>query len=151
MAANIFDQADYQNIISRIEALEEIHAKNWGKMNIVQMLQHCAIQLKLGLGIIPHAGPEGSAIMRTGLGRWLTLYAIPWPKGLPTPSKMNMVDNEYSVHDFETEKKSLLVLLEEVQRNPNLHPHPFFGAMNATDWGRLIWKHLAHYLRQFGG
>jgi hypothetical protein len=28
--------------------------------------------------------------------------------------------------------------------------HPMFGKMTADQWGRSMWKHLDHHLRQFG-
>ncbi len=151
MAANIFNQRDYQGILKRIKALTKAHPRKWGTMDINQMLEHCGIQLKLGLGIMQSPGYEGSAIMRTWLGRKSFFYVMPWPKGLPTPSKMDMIQNEIPSTDFETEKSQLLSLLEQVQGNPGLGPHPFFGPMNEKEWGRLIWKHLDHHLQQFGG
>jgi Protein of unknown function (DUF1569) len=31
------------------------------------------------------------------------------------------------------------------------HPHAFFGQMKPVEWARLMYKHLDHHLRQFGG
>ncbi len=151
MASNIFKQQDYQGIVKRIETLESTNEKEWGKMSIVQMLEHCSLQLKLGLGHIELSGYEGPGIQRTWFGRKSFLYAMPWTKGLPTPSQMNMIKNSLLFKEFDFEKDQLIKLLEEVQKNPNLKPHAFFGAMNQKDWGRLIWKHLDYHLKQFGG
>ena len=151
MASNIFKQQDYQGIVKRIEALESTNEKKWGKMNLEQMLEHCSLQLKLGLGHVELSGYEGPGIQRTWFGRKSFLYAMPWPKGLPTPSQMNMMKNDVSPDDFSKEKNQLINLLEEVQKKPSLKPHAFFGAMNQKDWGRLIWKHLDYHLKQFGG
>ena len=150
MASNIFNSSDYTAIVKRIGNLNSNSPRKWGTININQMLEHCSIQLKLGLGRIDQSTFEGSPIMRTGLGRWLFLYVMPWSKGLPTPSKMNMMENGVSTVDFESEQKKLIDLLEQVQKNPDLRPHPFFGAMTQKDWGRLIFKHLDHHLKQFG-
>jgi len=150
MSSNIFNQSDYQAIIQRLYALEKENKGKWGKMNINQMLEHCSIQLELGLGKIEQDDYEGPSIQRTWFGRWSFLYILPWPKGLPTPSKMNVLKNQISSIEFDERKKQLLNLLEEVQLNPNLKPHPFFGPLSKTDWGRLIWKHLDHHLKQFG-
>ena len=120
-------------------------------MNIGQMLAHCSAQLKLGLGVITQDSFEGPSIQRTRLGRWLILFVVPWTRGLPTPSRMNMVKNQLPAASFVEEKAQLVALLAEVQKHPDLHPHPFFGALDRRNWGRLIWKHLDHHLRQFGG
>ena len=151
MAATIFNSQDYEDILKRIDALTEEHPRRWGTMNIGQMLTHCNAQLKLGLGIINHDSFEGPSIQRTGLGRWLILFVVPWTRGLPTPSRMNMVKNQLSAASFVEEKEQLVALLAEVQNNPDLQPHPFFGALDRRNWGRLIWKHLDHHLRQFSG
>lgn len=151
MAANIFNQQDYKDIFKRIDSLNSKNQRKWGKMNVDQMLEHCSLQLKLGLGHIKLSGFEGPSIQRTWFGRKSFLYAMPWTKGLPTPSQMNMTKNNLLFKEFDVEKDQLIKLLEEVQKNPNLKPHAFFGAMNQKDWGRLIWKHLDYHLKQFGG
>ena len=28
--------------------------------------------------------------------------------------------------------------------------HAFFGRLNGDEWGRLMYKHIDHHLRQFG-
>lgn len=151
MADNIFDRDDYNKILGRIKGLTEFSQRKWGTMNINQMLQHCAVQLQLALGLSSQSDFEGPSIMRTGFGRWLILYIIPWSKGLPTPSKMNPINSRVSHIDLESDKKSLLELLDQVYKHRDLHPHPFFGELNEKDWGRLIWKHLDHHLKQFEG
>lgn len=151
MASNIFNQSDYQGVLKRINALDKQNQRKWGKMNLNQMLEHCSLQLKLGLGIIEQVDYEGNFIMRTWFGRWSFFYVMPWTKGLPTPSRMDIIKSEISSLEFEAGKNELLGLLEKVQNNPNLKPHPFFGPLNQKDWGRLIWKHLDHHLKQFGG
>jgi len=149
MAQNLFVDSDYDAIIHRIRSLKPANRRKWGKMSLTQMLEHCAIQLKLGLGIIKQTNPEGLFVMRTSFGRWLILYAIPWPPGLSTPTKMNMLSNDVATNDFDSEKHQLLELLTKVQETERLQPHPFLGALQRRDWGRLIWKHLDHHLRQF--
>ncbi len=149
MAANIFNQKDYTDIKNRINQLHTQSQRQWGKMSLDQMLEHCSIQLRVGLGIVPETGYEGSSIYRTTIGRWILLYALPWPKGTNTPSQMNILNNGSSLPDIQHSKQILLELLEKVQVIPRLKPHPFFGNMEKKDWGRLIWKHLDHHLRQF--
>jgi hypothetical protein len=84
MAANIFSPRDYQLIIQRINGLTLQSTRQWGKINILQMLQHCAIQLKKVLRLISASEPPGPAIYRTAFGRWVALYVVPWPKGSAT-------------------------------------------------------------------
>jgi hypothetical protein len=122
----------------------------WGKMNVVQMIQHCVIQLKMALKIIPESKPEGSALLKTALGKWLGLYVLPWSKSTTSPTAMNMEFNDATVAAFEEEKKLLQKLLGQVLYKNEFNMHPFFGKLDKEDWGRLIWKHLNHHLTQFG-
>ena len=149
MAANIFNQKEYTGIKNRINQLTIQSNGQWGEMSLNQMMEHCSIQLRLGLGIVPMAEYEGPSMYRSAIGRWLLLYAFPWPKGSGTPSKMNVLNNASDKQDFQDLKLALLELLEKIQTKNHLKPHPFFGEMNQKDWGRLIWKHLDHHLRQF--
>lgn len=146
---NIFNETDYANIVQRINNLTATNSRQWGKMNLQQTLEHCAIQLKKALGISAASKAEGPALFRTTVGRWVALYAFPWPKGSNTPVDMNMETNGLSAQSFENGKAQLLQLLQQVQQKDSFGVHPFFGALDKKDWGRLIWKHLDHHLRQF--
>jgi len=150
MAANILDKADYNRIIQRVKQLDTSNTALWGRMNLAQMLEHCSMQLKLALGEVPQTHSEGPRFYRTNIGRWLILYLLPWPKGTATPTPMNMLENNMVSDEVEPAKQNLMVLLERVRSQQQLTPHPFFGAMNKQQWGRLVWKHLDHHLKQFG-
>jgi hypothetical protein len=150
MAANIFVDGDDISIVQRIGRLAPGDKRGWGRMSLPQMLEHCCIQLKLALSILPYTGIEGLFLYRTALGRWLSLYVIPWPRGFETPSKMNMEKNGMPVLGFEDERNELLRLLEQVRQQATLAQHPFYGTLNRKDWGRLIWKNIDHHLRQYG-
>jgi len=150
MAANIFNETDYAAIKNCINQLNAQNQRQWGQMSLSQALEHCSIQLKKALGIIPETAYEGPAMYRTSVGRWLLFYAMPWPKGVATPSQMDMLHNGATVADVQNSKLALLGLLEKVQSHEHFNPHPFFGKMDKKDWGRLIWKHLDHHLGQFG-
>ncbi|MEO5998152.1 MAG: DUF1569 domain-containing protein [Chitinophagaceae bacterium] len=146
---NIFNDTDYHLIVHRINSLTVDNNRRWGKMNVNQVLEHCSIQLKLALNLLPSKRREGSFIFRTQLGRWLTLYVFPWPHGSETPSQMNMQKNDVAVQDFFMGKKQLLFLLGEIKQKQMLAPHPFYDELSQKDWGRLIWKHINHHLKQF--
>jgi Protein of unknown function (DUF1569) len=150
MAATIFNSTNYQSIVQRINRLSIQSQRQWGKMTVSQMLQHCIIQLKIALAISPSPKTQGSAFFRTSIGRWTILYLVPWPKGSATPSDMNMEENGVAVQNFENAGIQLVQLLQQAQQQDSFGIHPFFGTLNKKEWGRLIWKHLDHHLRQFG-
>lgn len=150
MSSNIFQSNDFDSTINRIAKLSSNSNRKWGKMSLVQMLEHCSIQLKLALGIIPQSNFEGFTLYRTAFGRWLALYVMPWPRGLATPSKMNVVATQAEIQELEIAKQELTELLQRVKETKQLNSHPYFGKLDLKDWGRLIYKHLDHHLKQFG-
>jgi hypothetical protein len=56
--------------------------------------------------------------------------------------------------DFAAERSRLLALIDRfVQRGAAAAgnaTHAFFGRMSGEEWGRLMYKHIDHHLRQFG-
>jgi hypothetical protein len=147
---NIFNKIDYELIVKRINQLSNSSKRLWGTMELPQMLEHCSIQQRLALGLITDCKTEGSFFYRTPLVRWVALYGPNWQKNLGTPSPMKQVKQSIDNSSFQTEKNELLNHLQLVTKKNELLPHPFFGKLNKKDWGRLIWKHLDHHLRQFG-
>jgi len=149
-AQNFFSEKDQYFLELRIGNLSKISTRWWGKMTIEQMLAHCSIQLKMALGHLPEGKMESSFLYRTMIGRWLSLYFIRWPRGFETPAEMDVVKNNLNIGDFEIERQKLLYLLQELKVLDLTGTHPFYGQINKKDWGRLIWLHLDHHLRQFG-
>jgi hypothetical protein len=149
MAANIFTTDHYHAIITCINSLNANAHRKWGTMSAPEMIKHCSIQLQMGLNQIPFTGYEGSALLKTTLGQYIALYLAPWRLGVTSPYAMNIKANNISVHEIEVEKNTLLDLLEQVQQVSILEPHPLLGKLNKKNWGRLIWKHLNHHLKQF--
>lgn len=146
---NILNKTDYLEISGRIQKLSDTNTQLWGKMDTHQMLIHCATQLKLALGEIPYK-QQGPSFMRSKLGKWLLFSNIPWPKGAETPAEMNTELASFSQTDMENGKRELLSYLEKVSLETQLKSHPFFGDLSRKEWGRLIYKHFDHHLKQFG-
>jgi hypothetical protein len=148
MSANIFNPTDEQRIAERIAGLQPTSPRQWGSMSPQEMCWHCRQQLEFVLN------PTDTRVLKTLLRfeplRWLTIFAIPWPKGSPTAPSMDAKKSNPAVGDMLTEKQALLHALEQVVRMPDVRAtHPLFGSMGKHYWGRLIWKHLDHHLRQF--
>ena len=146
---NIFNVNDYDSIVTRIHSLTPNSKREWGTVNIAEMLEHCTLQLKLALFEIQGTKNEGSFLLRTAFGKWLGLYGPPWQKGSITPSQMNIKKQTLDIKNFNEERVQLLNYLTVILTKDSFQEHPIFGKLNKKDWGRLIWKHLDHHLRQF--
>jgi Protein of unknown function (DUF1569) len=145
---NIFNEQDYAIILQRIATINDTSARQWGTMNVAEMLVHCNLQLKLALQEIIGTKHEGSFMLRTSFGKWMGLYGPNWKKGATTPTQMNIKKQNLPIGKVEAEKEILLNYLKTVMTKDAFQEHPIFGKLNKKDWGRLIWKHLDHHLRQ---
>jgi hypothetical protein len=146
---NLFDSADRQALVRRLDGLQPASARQWGKMNSAQMLAHCAVALEVACGERPKK--------QVLLGRLLTpfirssvLGEKPFVRNSPTDPDFIIADER----DFAAERQRLATLIDRFcQRGPDAasgQVHSFFGKLNGDEWGRLMYKHLDHHLRQFG-
>jgi len=144
----IFNPTDLSNLKERINCLSISSKRKWGTMTVDEMLMHCKTQLQLTLGEIASI-PQGSALMRTALVKWISFSALPWPKGSITPQEMNKDKNSFQLKEIETEKQDLISYVDKVIQSATLFSHPFFGTLSRKEWGQLIYKHIDHHLKQF--
>lgn len=149
MTASLYDPAGLAAVLARIDALRADSPRQWGKMEIAQMLRHCQQPLRVALGELPLKRSLIGVLFGRMAKRQL-LADQPWKHGQPTAP-------EFVVRapcDFATEKSALRALVERFgSGGPGVLtklPHPFFGPMTADEWQTLQWKHLDHHLRQFG-
>jgi len=147
---NLFNQRDCEKIVLRLNSITPLSDRQWGKMDVNQMVVHLKDQLDIALGI-KAAKAQGLLILRTTVGRWVVLYLLPWRKGKElTPKEMDASMNGMIITDFESDKHLLLIRIKEFTMAASFSPHPFFGKMSNKNWGRLAWKHIDHHLSQFG-
>lgn len=145
---SIFQNDAYNEIISRLNKLNPNSDRQWGKMDVSQMMAHCCGPIRVGLSDKPM--PRAFIGLLLGWMMKSKLYNdSPWGKDLPTAKEFYVRD----ARDFETEKKNLSALLEQFHKKGEAsvgkYPHPFFGKFSGEQWGKSIYKHMDHHLRQF--
>lgn len=144
---NLFDPEVKQEIIERINTLTPQSPRQWGKMEVAQMLAHLQQPLEVALGI---RTIKGSFFMNLILPLFKkTLWdEKPWKKGLPTDATYITTGK---LKEFVAEKAKLLELVSRFEeKDINLEKHPVFGRMNKEQWSKSAWKHIDHHLKQFG-
>jgi len=146
---SLFNPIDAQDILNRLEKISIDSQRQWGKMDLAQMLAHCSGGLDMAMGKLnPH---------RTFVGRVIgpffrSIYSNekPFSHSDPTSDELRIED----VRDFDREKIQLIGKLNEFVKGGEAgvtkHPHPFFGPLTPSEWGAGMYKHLDHHLRQFG-
>lgn len=147
MIENILLEKAFNDIYKRVESLSSINMRQWGKMDIAQMLAHCNILIEQALGKVP--SNDKSNFLTKTLIKWVVLQKKPFGRNLPTIPTFVVTDER----EFDTEKQRLLNNLKEFygkgQKIGEFAQHPGFGKLSKEDWGYLIWKHLDHHLQQF--
>jgi len=147
---NIFNEADKNEILQRIEKLTPTTKALWGTMNVAQMLAHCAHAAKLPTGEIKTKRVGFPINIIGALLKSRILGEGPLRKNSPTSTEIKITDQR----DFEKEKADFIAALKKLseggEKVANASQHPFFGKMTAKEWGRINYKHADHHLSQFG-
>lgn len=144
---NLFDPEVKKEIIERINKLTPESQRNWGKMNVAQMLAH--VQVPMGVALGTHI-VKGNWLMKLILPLFKkALYdEKPWKEGLPTDKTFIMTGQQ---KDFDAEKKDLLKKVDIYSETTMINDkHPVFGKLTKEQWSKATWKHLDHHLKQFG-
>jgi hypothetical protein len=143
----VFDKATKEELIGRINSLNETCVPQWGKMNVSQMLRHCRLWEEMIAGKIE--------CKRVFLGRLIGKMALKAnlkderPMQKNAPSSPELIVRE-SPGDMAAERAKWIALMEENAHYSNpFFMHPFFGQMTKEQLGYLAYKHTDHHLRQF--
>jgi len=144
---NLFDPSVKQEILDRINKLTSQTQRQWGKMNVSQMLAHVQLPIRIAFGT--HQ-PKGSFLLRLigPLFKSKLWDENPYKRSLPTDPTFIMTNSE---KEFESEKSALLELIDKFSEESLVsEKHPVFGKLTKDNWSKATWKHLDHHLKQFG-
>ena len=146
----VFDKTTREELMSRINTLDESKAAEWGKMNAYQVLKHCSSWEEWVHG--RNNTVYKRSFMGLLFGRWvlksMTKDDEPLRRSTPTSPQFVITETSGEIEPF---KRKWIALIEEYARfsNPNF-VHDFFGKMTPEQIGILAYKHTDHHLRQFG-
>jgi hypothetical protein len=147
---NLFNATDRDAMLTRLAGLHPDQARRWGKMALPQMLAHCTVGVQYPLG--EKTGRQsliGRVLAPVLKGRFLG----PRPFGRNGPTGPDFIITDQ--RDFDVERHRLhdyiVRFCAEGRGGVNNRAHSFFGPLTGDEWGRLMFKHLDHHLRQFGG
>jgi hypothetical protein len=146
---SLFQRETLDEVMARIEQLRPTSQREWGKMDVAQMMAHCSATFDVASGRV--------VLPRMLIGRILGPFVRPhfsndkpFSKNGPTHKTFVISDQR----DFAREREQLK---DRVQRfhaggegQCTKHPHAFFGPLTPQEWGIGMYKHLDHHLRQFG-
>jgi hypothetical protein len=143
----VFDKTTRDELIGRINTLNENSTAQWGKMNVYQMMKHCVLWEEMIAGKI--------RCKQAFIGRLFGKMALkgllkdekPLRRSTPTANELRVAESN---GDVAAEKTKWIALIEE-NANFSNHDfvHPFFGKMTKEQIGCMAYKHIDHHLRQF--
>ena len=143
-----FDKATREELISRIETLNENSKAEWGKMTIAEMLKHCILWEQMVSGEVK--------CKRVFLGRIFGKMALNGVLKSEKPMMRNArsapeVVAKEGVADITAGKKEWIERMQKNATSPQPYfMHPFFGKMTKEQLGYHAYMHTDHHLRQFG-
>ena len=144
----VFDAETRNELIKRINNLNENSVAQWGKMNVYQMIKHCILADENYLGKKNYP--------RAFIGRLIGKIALkgmlkddkPMGRNAPTGKDFKITE---TAGNLAGEKAKWIAAIREYKDFTNPYfVHWFFGKMTKEQIGFFAYKHNDHHLRQFG-
>lgn len=144
---SIFSNSTRDELINRINSLNEGSISQWGKMNVCQMVKHCILCEEMYLGRTKYKrNLLGFLFGKIALNKLMKDEA---PKKRNSPTKSNFKNLELT-GNFDGEKSKWIRLVKEYETySENNFVHWFYGKMTKDQIGISVFKHIDHHLRQF--
>lgn len=146
---SLFDKIESERLIQRSGNIFSETKPLWGSMNSAEMFYHCNFTNKQ---ILSGNLKKRRSSRREIALKIFALYLKPhFPKNV-RGLKRNDAKGKVSLADFEKEKIEFARITRQFCQHKNeiMVMHPIFGNLSQSEWGKAIWKHLDHHLRQFG-
>lgn len=146
---NLFDPKTLDHFIGRINSLSNTSQRQWGKMDVAQMLNHCQKPFEM---VDERLKPKTNPVFKFLFGRSAKKEMLTkdgFRRDLPTFKELRVSEQL----KIEEEKKKLIEAIQQFHRKGEssitAKQHGLFGEMSTSEWNLLITKHLDHHLKQF--
>ena len=145
---SILDKPTRDELVGRINTLNENSIAQWGNMNIYQALKHCVLAEEMYLGKTRHPRMFLGRLLGQSTLKKMLKDETPMSRNAPTAAAFKVTEKE---GDVIAERQKWIALTEEYANysEPYL-VHWFFGKMTKEQVGQFVYKHTDHHLRQFG-
>lgn len=146
---NLFEKETYDEIMVRLHKLTPQSERQWGKMNVSQMMAHCCAAFEVAQGDrVRKRGFLG--YLFGGMYKKKYVYENSFKRNDPTDPTFVITDER----DFQIERARLIKHIERFHlggpEKVTKANHPFFGKMTPIEWAQLGYNHLNHHFKQFG-
>ena len=146
---SLFNEETLKEVLIRINNLQPTSERQWGKMEVDQMLAHCTEALKVACGeTFPPRIFIGRIVAPFIKSKYYDDSEI--AKNIPTDKSFIIPEKKNFENEKATLKKYAEMFCNNGQEKCTNHPHPFFGSLSPQHWSIGMYKHLNHHLKQFG-
>jgi hypothetical protein len=145
---SIWQDDSRRELNDRVGALKWDRPAQWGRFTAPKMVCHLADSLRMALGDLKVA-PKRLPIRYPPL-KQLIIYVAPFPKGAPTAPELLAREPREWANEI-ADLQGLLVRAAAAGSAEGWPEHPAFGRLSNRAWGVLIYRHIDHHLKQFGG
>jgi hypothetical protein len=144
---NLLNATDRQALELRLNNLHLNCRRNWGKLGIHELFPHLTEPLRVAIGAkqVPHV----KSIFYNSLFGKCIVWFLPWPKGAPTAPEFLPGTGLTASTQLENDRRLFFETLEKFVAKDRFEASPVFGDLSKSAWGRLMWRHIDHHLRQF--
>lgn len=141
----LHDPAVRRSLEARLETLRTDSPRQWGSMNVDQMLWHVNqfLAASIGEGTLKAEKPP----MPAPILKFFLLY-MPWPKSAPT-NKGAVAAGAYDMEAERARCKQLIAKFVSKPVDDEWPVDPSFGPVTGKFATQLQAKHLDHHFRQF--
>lgn len=146
---SLWNAQDAAEILARLDNLSATSSRVWGTMSVSQMLEHLNIAFKTATGDLQLAPDPLSKLASLAPMRWIIIEVMPWPKSLPTAKDFIVKIDPAFENSKKAFEQALKVFLNK-KPGDSFGKHPLFLGMPYEQWGKLMYKHSDHHLKQFG-
>ena len=126
--------------------------RQWGKMNVQQMIEHMTDSVKLASGKIPAevvTPDEKIPAMQSFMESDKPFKENTRNALLPEePIPVKNADKESAISELQQETDHFFKVHESDKERKT--PNPFFGHLGFEQQVQLLYKHAMHHLKQFG-
>ena len=146
---SVFDPEVRRELINRIQLITPESTRQWGKMNVFQMVRHCILWEEMVLTNKKYKRVFIGLILGKILLRNELKDSRPMRKNNPTIQRLIIVDTS---GDVELAKQNWIAQIKRYSSYSfadRSFVHPFFGRMTKEQVGQHAYKHSDHHLRQF--
>ncbi len=147
---NMFNETEANEVIARIEQLTPDSQRQWGTMDVAQMLAHCCVTYEYVFEN-KHKKPN---FLKKLIFKWFVKPIVVGPKPY---DKNNRTAPDFIMKgdkDFALEKGRLIDYIKKTQALGAVHfdnkESHSFGKLTKDEWNTMFYKHLDHHLKQFG-